>query len=350
KVSHIVDVNFGGFEALVNAIGCVYTDVDHRYYNNTALTDYSSINLQAGYEKLCGSDALSFVRFRHTDNDLVRNARQQDFIRWAKDQYGPSQLVTNRDTLLKLFGQHVQTDPNLHSVDGLINLFNLVAFSAGHAIKQIKFPAILLPCSAANNAQAPCYVTAEQGPEQQAFNALMTPTVAPPPTIPAPALPAGKPEPGKPTAVGLITDVGDGRSQAAALGSVGLPVYFPRLIAAGSSYEGPTAGQYPRAYLIRDRNGVPHNSYRIVLALNPALGEYYGVQGTTWQNPPILSGTSQTRFVAGKRLELYSSAGKVNLVAWHTFQAVYWISNTLTSDLTTQQMVAIAGSLMRAGP
>ena len=36
-VNHIVDVNFGGFEDLVNAIGCVYADVDHRYYNNSAL-------------------------------------------------------------------------------------------------------------------------------------------------------------------------------------------------------------------------------------------------------------------------------------------------------------------------
>ncbi len=35
EVNHIVDINFGGFEALVNSIGCVYTDVDHRYYNNT---------------------------------------------------------------------------------------------------------------------------------------------------------------------------------------------------------------------------------------------------------------------------------------------------------------------------
>src|SRR5207245_1543336 len=30
RVNHIIDVNFGGFQALVNAIGCVYTDVDHR--------------------------------------------------------------------------------------------------------------------------------------------------------------------------------------------------------------------------------------------------------------------------------------------------------------------------------
>ena len=94
-VNHIIDVNFGGFEDLVDAIGCVYTDVDHRYYNNTAYTDYSSIDIQPGYQKLCGTDALEFVRFRHTDNDLVRNARQQDFLRWAKDQFSSSSCSTS---------------------------------------------------------------------------------------------------------------------------------------------------------------------------------------------------------------------------------------------------------------
>ena len=55
QVNHIIDVNFGGFEALVNSVGCVYVDVDHRYYNNTAYTNYSSIDLKPGYQKLCGS-------------------------------------------------------------------------------------------------------------------------------------------------------------------------------------------------------------------------------------------------------------------------------------------------------
>src|SRR5207302_5414908 len=82
RVNHIIDVNFSGFSDLVDAIGCVYTDVDHRYYNDTAVTNYSSIDIQPGYQKLCGSNqsssgALAFVRFRHTDTDIVRNARQQ---------------------------------------------------------------------------------------------------------------------------------------------------------------------------------------------------------------------------------------------------------------------------------
>src|SRR6266404_9530054 len=54
-VNHIVDVNFGGFRDLVNTIGCVYVDVDHRYYNNTLYTNYSSIDIQPGYQRLCGT-------------------------------------------------------------------------------------------------------------------------------------------------------------------------------------------------------------------------------------------------------------------------------------------------------
>src|SRR3984885_10107951 len=171
RPNHIVDTNFTGFSDLVDAIGCVYSDVDHRYYNQSqpapSPDNYSSIDIQPGYQKLCGDNqsirgALAFVRFRHTDSDIVRNARQQDFIRWAKDQYSSSQLLDNRNQLLKIFGSHVETDHDLHTVDGLINLFDLAVFSDGHSIKSIPFPADLQTCVAVapGQPQPPCYVTA----------------------------------------------------------------------------------------------------------------------------------------------------------------------------------------------
>ena len=376
RVNHIVDINFGGFQALVNAIGCVYTDVDHRYYNNTAVTGYSSIDIQPGYQKLCGTDpvrgALAFVRFRHTDSDLVRNARQQDFIRWAKDQYGAANLIANRDTLLQIFGAHTETDHNLHTLDGVINLFDLVAFSAGHTIKQIPFPAVFLPCGSTATvngvaAQTPCYVTASASAEAAVYRAFMRPTVAAP-AEPAAAGAAGKGKAQKhsgaiPTS-GLTADVTDGHSQAAALSRVSMPVYYPRLIVAGSAYcfsitgncdEGSYpasyyAGAYPRAYTIHDQQGRPQIAYRMTIEINPALGEYYGVQGTTWRNPPILAKPSEIKVVGGKRLELFADGGKLTDVAWRTPQGVYWISNTLTSDIGNQQMVGIAASLTSARP
>jgi LCP family protein required for cell wall assembly len=346
KVNHIVDINFSGFRDLVNAMGCVYTDVDRRYYNlniGTAATNFSSIDLQPGYQKLCGEDALAYVRYRHTDTDIVRSARQQDFIRDAKDQYGQTRLIENRDKLLTIFGKHTQTDANLHSIDGLINLFNLVAFADGHAIREVHFPAILEPCLP----PAPCYVTADPAAEQQAFRQFMA-AIKPGHTSGSSAgHPGARAQPARTPTAGLEADVADGKVQAAALGQRSIPVFFPRLIASGTTYEGPTPAEYPRPYLIRDDHGNAHVSYRMVLAFNATLGQFYGVQGTTWKGAPILASPSETRTVGGKRLELHFDGSKLRLVAWRTRQAVYWVSNTLSLDLTNQQMLGITASLAR---
>ena len=280
-------------QALVNAIGCVYADVDHRYYNNTALTDYSSIDIQPGYQKLCGAAALAFVRFRHPDSDLVRNARQQDFIRWAKDQYGVQQASSpTRDRLLKIFGAHTQTDRDLHSIDGLINLFNLVAFSAGHTIRQIRFPAHPALQRGGRRWRTPCFVTADPGPE-----AGLSP----------PSSPHGRGDgggrsqrlragpgmrSGQAWTTNLIADLADGRAQAAALGSSRNADPVPaadrhRLDPLPGSGRGPSVPAQVRP--ARPERGPPHAAYRMVLALNGGLGQYYGVQGTTWQHPPLLA-------------------------------------------------------------
>ncbi len=149
-------------------------------------------------------------------------------------------------------------------------------------------------------------------------------------------------------------------SQAKALGPIGIPIYYPKLIVSGSQYcsnttslcpeeGGAGTGFYPRAYLLHDRHGISHYSYRMTIAINPVLGEYYGVQGTTWQNPPILQSPTETKTVNGKQLLLYSNGGKLSLVAWRTAGGVYWVSNTLTDSIGNRQMVAIAASLTRSG-
>jgi hypothetical protein len=86
-------------------------------------------------------------------------------------------------------------------------------------------------------------------------------------------------------------------------------------------------------------------AYRIVGVVNAMLGQYYGVQGTTWQGAPILANASEKRVIAGKRLELHFDGRKLRLVAWRTAHGVYWISNTLSLDLTNQQMLGLAATL-----
>ncbi len=351
-LNHIIDVNFGGFEKLVDAVGCVYADVDHRYYNNTAYTDYSSIDIQPGYQKLCDSDALAFVRFRHTDSDLVRNARQQDFLRWAKSQFSSSTLLNERDQLVSIFGKHAQTDQDLHTTDGLLKLFDLVAFSAGHTVKQIPFPAILQNCASGPGVQTPCYVLAESNAEAAAYKAFLTPTIAHASSGHGGG--GGHHGPGAPPPV--MGDINDGRLQASLLSGEGnrMPVFVPGQIADGSHYcvqgscsEGPIANSYPRSYTIHDEAGHPYAAYRLTLVINSVLGEYYGVQGMTWQNPPILNGPHQTRLVNGKQLLEYFNGSKITLIAWHAPGGLVWVSNTLTDTLTNAQMVAIAGSLTK---
>jgi polyisoprenyl-teichoic acid--peptidoglycan teichoic acid transferase len=376
RINHILDVNFAGFSDLVDAIGCVYSAVDERYYNNTALTDYSSIDIQPGYEKLCGdnqapSGALAFVRYRHTDSDIVRNARQQDFIRWAKDQYSTTQIFNNKDMLLRIFGNHVQTDHDLHTVDGLINLFNLVLNMSGHTIKSIKFPAILSNCVAAapGQPQPPCYVNANSVAEAQVYRQFMrasSPSDAKAATSGAakqatkPAKPKHPAAPGVPA--GLTAASSDGQTQAAALKRVPFPVYYPGYIVAGSAYCSSLTGNcndgqepaveyahsYPRSYVIHGHGHARYPAYYMTLELNPLLGEYYGVQGTTWQNPPLLASPSATKFVDGKKLELFAAGGRLMTVAWKTPQGAYWIENTLAGTIPNNQMVAIAASLTRA--
>jgi LCP family protein required for cell wall assembly len=88
-VNYLITVNFHGFKQVVDKLGGVWMDVDRRYYNRntgSSLNNYANINLQPGYQKLGGGQALDFVRFRHTDSDLYRVARQQAFVRGFREQ------------------------------------------------------------------------------------------------------------------------------------------------------------------------------------------------------------------------------------------------------------------------
>ncbi|HYZ82554.1 MAG TPA: LCP family protein [Solirubrobacteraceae bacterium] len=372
RVNHIVDTNFTGFSDLVDAIGCVYSDVDRRYYNDTNSglpgDNYSSIDIQPGYQKLCGhnqsvSGALPFVRFRHLDSDIVREARQQDFIRWAKDQFSVSTLLSERDKLLRIFGKHSTLDKDLQSNDGVLKLFDLILNSDTSTIHQVPFPADLQPCT-----QTSCIVTSNQQAEQAAFARFMaaTPKASSAAANKAKATPAslkGHKKISKIPTGGLVDASTDGHAQATALTHPGMPVYYPKLIKAGSVYCSSLAGNcvgggepaaqyahaYPRQYVIRDQQGHPHAAYRMTIVLNSLLGQYYGVQGTTWSNPPLLRSPSGTRQIGGKKLFLYANGGRLTTVAWHNGPDVYWISNTLASTIPNPQMVGIAASLTRAG-
>lgn len=355
-INHVININFKGFREVVDAIGCVYADVDRRYYHsNLGLPpsqQYAEIDISAGYQKLCGQQALDYVRYRHTDNDFVRAARQQDFLRQIKSQYGIGKLAADPHQLTRTLGPYMTTDADLHSVDALLKLANLVAFSASKPIREVHFPPSYL------NLAGGSYVTATPQALTQVRDEFLSP---PPKAGAAPAVPArggaarhggrrggggGAPQP---STNGLVNAKATGRSYAIQLGGVGFPVYYPALLTANGQYMAPLAGEYPRAYRIRGLDGRLYGAYRLVVSSGDD-GNYYGIQGTTWTDPPILRNPSaDQRTVNGKHLLLFYDGTRLRLVAWRAHGAAYWVSNTLQEELTNDQMLAIAGSLTRLG-
>lgn len=162
-INHAITTTFGGFVQAVNQIGCVYVDVDRRYYHSNLgqpLSEhYAEINVRAGYQELCGTRALEYVRFRHLDNDIVRAARQQDFLRAAKDQLRDQGVLRNLRPLARIVARATETDGDLRTTQGILRLAKILVGSSGKPIRQIHFPvtfvAPALPCRTASSRSRP---------------------------------------------------------------------------------------------------------------------------------------------------------------------------------------------------
>ncbi|HEX5583826.1 LCP family protein [Gaiella sp.] len=109
SINYIITVNFRGFRQLVDKLGGVWMDIDRRYYNDHGGPEgYAKINLQPGYQLLTGYKALDFVRFRHTDSDIYRNARQQQFIRAFKNQIDSAFSLTKLPQVIRVVTSNVE--------------------------------------------------------------------------------------------------------------------------------------------------------------------------------------------------------------------------------------------------
>ncbi len=95
-------------------MGGVYMDVDRRYFNDNAGLGYGQtydrIDLHPGYQRLDGVQALDYVRYRHTDSDLYRNARQQEFVKAFKQQVSSFSSVTKIPAIVRTVTQNVEVE------------------------------------------------------------------------------------------------------------------------------------------------------------------------------------------------------------------------------------------------
>ncbi len=341
-IQHVVSVHFGGFRRAVNRLGCVYIDVDRRYFNDNSGPgpDYAAIDLKAGYQKLCGQDALDYVRFRHADSDFVRAARQQQFLRQVKDQFGLRRFVDDRKELLRIFGRYTESDISQRNTAEILGLVKLALQTTKTPIVEVPFPATDCPDRTCVEISPEALTrTVDRFIDVRGTDPLLEEIEAEdePRRIKAP----------KGLAPGLVFDAKGGEDHALAmavrLSGLGLPVLYPRARLARRNAGYATSGS-PRSYELFDRASKRHRAYRIVLYAGD-VGEYYGVQGTTWKDPPILADETDEVRMRGRTYRRYFDGGKIRLMAFETQQAVYWLSNTLSLKLTNRQMMDIARSL-----
>jgi LCP family protein required for cell wall assembly len=115
-IHYYVLIDYAGFTELVDAIGGVDVDVTTpvRYYHEGKLI----FELEEGMQRLLGSEALHYVRYRReTESDLGRLERQQEFIMGLTDELCQAASFTQLPKLARYMEGLVDT--NLRWEDGL---------------------------------------------------------------------------------------------------------------------------------------------------------------------------------------------------------------------------------------
>ncbi len=104
-----VALDFAGFEQAIDLLGGVDVNVDKKmdYDDNWG---HLHIHLLPGFQHLNGQQAMGFVRFRHSDNDLVRVQRQQALLAALKNKLRTPQTLARLPQLLDLLDAHLSSD------------------------------------------------------------------------------------------------------------------------------------------------------------------------------------------------------------------------------------------------
>ena len=429
QVNGYVIVDFSGFAKLVDEVGGVLLDVDRRYYNKndgTAATNYADIDLQAGYQRLDGAQALSYVRYRHTDSDYARIARQQQFLSELKRQTKQLDNLTSVTSFRKIFGENIET--SIRNPRSFLELLNLALTAPKDRIARVsvqgqggmingasveiadpaeiadkvatwKEPEFEQDTSTTVKAKSPSdvhvtvlngsgqllaadrvahllaekkYATAVGGDAQsldhatsavyyapefrepaRKIAALMGPTATIgalttaeargnevvvvagadfPGVLATPPKPAARPGADTVDTTGLVATLRGVRS-----GAPGLRLMAPLKVARGSE------ARIVRAYRING-NGPPALKmvFRVYIG---GAAKYWGIGMTSMKNPPIVEGETGSYVSGGRRYLTYYDGRNLQRLAFRSGGVTYWVSNTLTNDLSAKTIEEIAKSM-----
>jgi LCP family protein required for cell wall assembly len=107
-IDYLVEVNFQGFQDIVNAVGGI--DVNNKYPFNL-----NGVTLKAGPQHLNGYQALQYARMRHQDprGDFGRQERQHEVITKVVDKAKSMSTLVNYEKILTALSNNITTNLTL---------------------------------------------------------------------------------------------------------------------------------------------------------------------------------------------------------------------------------------------
>jgi len=353
KINDIVVVDFQAFAFLVNGLGCVYVDVDH-LYDSGPYANYAHIYIPPGYRPLCYYQALSYVRYREGDSTYARDAREQDFIRQAKQQLGVrTSLLTDPNDLNKLLRTVAHgISTNIRGENQTLRLIEIAESSIDHPVHQVQFPddgSVYTPGGGSEQIVPP--------PAQLAATVheflYGTSSASLPTTSPATSTGQGHHHHHRehssltPASLGLVATPSYAMQDARAMTvNVPFPVEIPRYTSpAGTQNDSDDFYSFKEVVpLLATFGGLHYYGYRITWEDSAAAaGAYYGIDGLDWTDPPLFH-NAPNRYIDGRTYEFVENGTHYQDIGWIVGKDIYWVSNTLFDNLSNDTMLALAES------
>src|SRR3989442_1052644 len=342
-INYFVTVNFRGFSQLVNNLGGVWVDVDHRYLCDPSVCPgVSKINLYPGYQRLNATNALAFVqpdvnspqKARDVTLGIKRRSRAprpRDVTTTVLNGNGIAGSAANAAYELGQRGYKIvlpptgkpQNAPNFQYFRTTVYYDRAQRRSraAARRLADLFGDAALQPLPAqfiklANGAMATVVVG-------QNFHG----TIAPAPVDKTPTRQPPHVTPNAAMTRSLLVQANK---------RVRFRLQVPRLVESSSrlEYDAPI-----RVYNISKGHRAVRLTFRI------GSNEYWGIQETNWNDAPALADPSFVHRIRGREYALYYSGPHLHMVVLRKDGATYWVVNSVVDELSNETMLAIARGL-----
>lgn len=128
KIPYYVRMNFQGFKEIVDILGGVNINVDKTIVKDNVLEKKKTyITLQPGPQKLDGTRALAYIRYRNDAlGDITRTKRQQNFLNALAYEMLQVGVITKLPKLIPAFMEHIETNFNARDIIILARFFSQI--------------------------------------------------------------------------------------------------------------------------------------------------------------------------------------------------------------------------------